>query len=237
MLEDWYRQIRLRVPFEQWQALPPFVGYKSEYIDGEAVWTPRPKSYNAVLDLSSDTGTEAGPASDDVSVRAVDPADWQVLPPLLAGAFDRIPPFCALDAAARVQAAEDCLQHTRKGGDGEFLGEMSVVATRTTDGIVGALLVTRWDAEKPHGVDSRDAATSPLTDAHITWVFVRRLEQGNGIATAMLRSVVARLRSAGFTRLYTTFLRGNESSMLWHWRTGFRLLRYEGSFRTLRANR
>jgi hypothetical protein len=31
--------------------------------------------------------------------------------------------------------------------------------------------------------------------------------------------------------LASTFLLGNESSMLWHWRNGFQLLQYPGSRR------
>ena len=37
------------------------------------------------------------------------------------------------------------------------------------------------------------------------------------------------LRELGFTSLLSTFLAGNDSSMLWHWRVGFRLLSYPGS--------
>jgi hypothetical protein len=39
------------------------------------------------------------------------------------------------------------------------------------------------------------------------------------------------LLELGYRELLTTFMLGNESSMLWHWRNGFRLLAYPGSFR------
>jgi hypothetical protein len=35
----------------------------------------------------------------------------------------------------------------------------------------------------------------------------------------------------GFTHLASTFLLGNDSSMLWHWRNGFQLAGYPGSRR------
>ncbi len=35
----------------------------------------------------------------------------------------------------------------------------------------------------------------------------------------------------GLAHLLTTFMSGNESSMLWHWRSGFRLLAHPHSYR------
>jgi hypothetical protein len=35
----------------------------------------------------------------------------------------------------------------------------------------------------------------------------------------------------GFVQLATTFLVGNDASMLWHWRNGFQLLQYPNSRR------
>ena len=42
------------------------------------------------------------------------------------------------------------------------------------------------------------------------------------------------LDPAGYKELASTFLLGNESSTLWHWRMGFRLLAYPGSMRLIR---
>ena len=39
------------------------------------------------------------------------------------------------------------------------------------------------------------------------------------------------LLAMGYKELASTFLIGNDSSMLWHWRSGFRLLAYPGSWR------
>jgi hypothetical protein len=47
----------------------------------------------------------------------------------------------------------------------------------------------------------------------------------------MLHEVIRRLQDHGFLRLFTTFTAGDDSSMLWHWRNGFRLLPYGGSRR------
>ena len=38
----------------------------------------------------------------------------------------------------------------------------------------------------------------------------------------------------GYTELVSSFILGNDSSMLWHWRNGFELLAYSGSRRKFR---
>jgi GNAT superfamily N-acetyltransferase len=58
---------------------------------------------------------------------------------------------------------------------------------------------------------------------HLTWIFVRRFEQGAGIGTQLLQKAVRVLKKQGYRTLWTTFLIGNESSVIWHWRNGFEL--------------
>ena len=53
--------------------------------------------------------------------------------------------------------------------------------------------------------------------------------QSKGVGTALLGAAAGALRDMGFAALLSTFLVGNDSSMLWHWRAGFRLLTYPGS--------
>jgi L-amino acid N-acyltransferase YncA len=58
----------------------------------------------------------------------------------------------------------------------------------------------------------------------LTWIFVSPWFQRHGVGMALLAECVERLRSLGYSELASTFLLGNESSTLWHWRAGFRLL-------------
>ena len=62
-------------------------------------------------------------------------------------------------------------------------------------------------------------------------MFVSPLDAGRGVGTALLNAAARELLALGYTELASTFLLGNESSMLWHWRNGFRLLQYPGSRR------
>jgi ribosomal protein S18 acetylase RimI-like enzyme len=234
MIEDWHRRIEIAIPFEQWEQLPRLPGFKSEYYGGRAVWTPRPKLYNAVLDfttidlatLLTDAGNNPG---EGMSVRSLHESDWDPMCKVFAAAFHKMPPFCALSGDEREKAAADCLNRTRGGGEGEFLEDASVVARDSDGGMVGAILVTRW---KPYGGDW-GPRYNPDVSAHLTWAFVRPLDSGMGFGTLMLRESVERLQRMGFRHLLTTFLAGNESSMLWHWRNGFRLLPYIGSRRAI----
>ena len=65
----------------------------------------------------------------------------------------------------------------------------------------------------------------------MTWVFVAPKRGGRGVGTALLQAAVGALREMGFTALLSTFLLGNEVSMLWHWRSGFELQAYPTSRR------
>jgi L-amino acid N-acyltransferase YncA len=54
------------------------------------------------------------------------------------------------------------------------------------------------------------------------------------MGTALLAAATRELLRLGYTELLSTFMLGNDSSMLWHWRNGFRLLAYPGSVRRIR---
>src|SRR5262249_55086634 len=146
-----------------------------------------------------------------------------------------------LDDATRQEAARQALERTRTGGDGPWVERGSFVAHE--DGRpVGAILVTLlpdgdpcdWDSYYWPGPPPPDCVERRLGRPHLTWVFVAPLHAGEGVGTALLAAAAGALRGLGFTELLSTFMVGNDSSMLWHWRNGFRLLAYPGSRRELR---
>jgi GNAT superfamily N-acetyltransferase len=108
--------------------------------------------------------------------------------------------------------------------------------------LVGAAFVTLLPPGDPGDWDSYFWQEPPPPDCvarrqgrpHLTWIFVAPLCAGQGVGTALLAAVVGALLRLGFTQLASTFLFGNDTSMLWHWRNGFRLLPYPGSLRHLR---
>lgn len=242
MLDDWYRVIRLPLTFAQFQQLPRNSAYKYEYDHDHALLSPRARTCNALLTLSGNTESPTMASADLVTVRALQPADWLVLPDLFTASFGVMQPFASLDEHARRRCSEECLEQTRTGGDGPVIERACFVACRARAEIVGAILITliperaegnwwngRWDVEPP-----ADAVALRLGRPHLTWVFVAPDTAGQGIGSALLAQSRAALADMGFADLASTFLVGNDVSMLWHWRNGFRLLAYPGSLRTIR---
>ncbi len=235
MCDEWMPSFRLPLTREQYAQLPRNAGYKYELIDGEVCLSPRPKHYHALLDLE--------PLERDAKVplRPLCDGDWEELVSVFAGAFRHIQPFGSLDDATRLAAACACLERTQLGGDGPWIESASFVAV-DPDGerLRGAILVTllpqgdpsEWDSYYWQDLPPADCIERRLGRPHLTWIFVARPEAGQGIGTALLAAAVEELLALGYVELASTFMLGNDSSMLWHWRNGFRLLAYPGSRRS-----
>jgi L-amino acid N-acyltransferase YncA len=69
----------------------------------------------------------------------------------------------------------------------------------------------------------------------MTWIFVDPELVGHGIGSTLLERAALGLIELGYGELISSFLIGNTSSMLWHWRNGFELLPYVASPRRMRA--
>jgi GNAT superfamily N-acetyltransferase len=224
MMDDWFSAIELPITWQQFWQLPQNPAYKYEYFDGHAWLSPRPKSYHAVLDLQAFARPIASMATaDKLVIRPLQDADWQLLPRLFAAAFHRVQPFASLTDDDRLKAAEDCLGRTRGAGEGPLAGKACLVAARD-DMLVGANLITL-----PPGKAIEHIAGLP----HLTWIFVAPFFARHGIGMALLDTTVQALLRLGYKELASTFLLGNESSMLWHWRAGFRLLEQPYSMRAI----
>jgi GNAT superfamily N-acetyltransferase len=140
-----------------------------------------------------------------------------------------------------------CLERTMKGSDGPWIEQASFLAfSETKDRPAGAIFVTLLPEGDPSDFDSyswngpppANCITLRLGRPHLTWIFVGPLHAGQGVGTALLAAAVRELRAMGYTQLASTFLLGNDSSMLWHWRHGFQLQSYPGSMRRVhRRNR
>ena len=177
-----------------------------------------------------------------MTVRPVQRGDAAQLASVFAAAFERVQPFGGLTDAQRQEAARSCLQRTLTHGDGPWIEPASFVALDNESEVVGAVFITLLPDGDPCSWDSYGWSTPPPPDAiarrlgrpHLTWIFVTPQAAGQGAGTTLLAAAVQALRRLGFRELATTFLRGNDSSMLWHWHTGFRLLPYPGSLRRRR---
>jgi GNAT superfamily N-acetyltransferase len=239
MCDQWMPTIELPLSIEQFRQLPRNPAYKYEYLGGKAYLSPRARHYHAVLDL------QRSPIPDDVEVQPAKPEELLELVPLFGGAFRSIQPYGSLDDETREEAARHALERTRNGGDGPLIEQASFIALekdKRPGTKIGAILVTLLpdgdltDTESYYWRDPppADCIKNRLGRPHLTWIFVSPLEVGQGVGTALLTAATNALLDMGFTHLVTTFISGNHSSMLWHWRNGFRLLAYPGSRRAMK---
>jgi GNAT superfamily N-acetyltransferase len=240
MCDEWMAALDLPLTPEQFRRLPRHAAYKYEHFSGRTWINPRPRYYHALLDLGHGNAGAADGAAPGLMLRPWQEADWEGLAPLFAAAFRAQQPFAGLDDGPRLEAARKSLRHTRSGGDGPWIEPASYVAAVPGEGHpVGAILLTLLPAGDLTGWDGYHWTEPPPADAiirrlgrpHLTWVFVAPLSAGRGVGTALLHAAVRQLLALGYAELASTFLLGNDSSMLWHWRNGFRLLAYPGSRR------
>jgi hypothetical protein len=246
MLDRWFSVIKLPISWRRFHQLPRNPAYKYEYLERKAWLSPRPKFYNARLVLQP---AEGGPPREvevfrtTVRFRRLEDRDWPRLSRPFAGSFQRVQPFESLTDRRRLEAARDCLRDTRGGHDGPIIRPACYVAYDEERGRpIGANLVTlvppvdledywtsRWEQPPPP-----DCVERRLGHAHLTWIFVSHRFAGYGIGSAMLAHATEGLVELGYTQLISSFILGNDSSMLWHWRNGFELLPYCGSKRGFR---
>src|SRR5262245_4355124 len=237
--DEWMPLLELKLSPAEFHQLPRNAAYKYEYHDNRAWINPRPRYYHAMLQLPG--LVLEGVA--DVTTRPMGDQDWEALVEPFAESFATQQPFTGQQPAMRLVAARRSLLQTRDGGDGPWIEQASVVATSDAGQIIGAIILTllppgdptswdtySWDVPPPH-----DAIARCLGQPHLTWVFVRPEAAGRGVGTALLLAAATQLMPLGYTELLSTILLGNESSMLWHWRAGFRLLTYPGSPRRVPA--
>jgi GNAT superfamily N-acetyltransferase len=243
MCDEWMPTLRLPLTWEQFARLPRNPAYKYEYLDGQAVLSPRTRFYHARLDLAAHARRGAPDLPDGLALRPARAEGLASLAGLFAAAFDRLQPFGSLDEAGQLRAAQGCLERTRTGGDGPWVEAAGFTAEDRGGNAVGACLITLLPQGDPRDYETYywreppppDCVARRLGQPHLTWIFVAPLAAGEGLGTALLAASARALRRLGFGHLLSTFLLGNESSMLWHWRNGFELLAYPGSFRRLRT--
>ena len=243
MSENFFRLIKLPLSLSEFHRLPRNAAYKYEFIGGEAWLTPRPKWFHAVLDLEPVRPPSVVDARQPITLRRLAADDWDDLVSLFAASFRTIQPYGSLDDEGRREAARQALEQTRTGGDGPLIERACFVAVTESGHRCGAILPTlipdvdlsdidapcRWVGPPP-----ADCIERRLGMPHLTWVFVGPLHAAHGVGSALLTAVGQELLALGYERLASTFLLGNEASMLWHWRNGFRLLAHPGSWRELR---
>ncbi len=235
MCDDWMPTLQLPLSREHYQQLPRHPAYRYEYLDDQAVLSPNTKHFHTLLELRP---TEC---FSPLAIRPFFDDDLEALEEVFSAAFQTTQPFAGLDEPTRFLAARAALERTRAGGDGPWIRRATFVASaggRPTGAAFVTLLPlgdpTTWEAYYWDSLPPADAVEQRQGRPHLTWIFVSPELAGQGVGSALLATVVAELLAMGFTEMLSTFMIGNDSSMLWHWRSGFRLLPHPTSFRKRR---
>jgi hypothetical protein len=238
-MDSHYRRIELQIAIDQFHQLPRNSAYKYEYWDGRAVLSPRPKSQRAVLDM------QLLPKEGPWEVRPLPVEEIEGLVGCFLSAFRNSQPFASLTPDEAQAAARDCLVRTRAGEDGPLIPSACFqVFTKHHERPIGAALVTLSSdevLENPFGGEWKDQPADALHRRlgcpHLTWVFVDAWDARRGVGTRLLAEVVEALLTLGYKRLASTFLQGNDSSVFWHWRSGFRLVPWSNYVRIVEGRR
>ena len=216
MLDDFARTLEFSVPREVWERMPRHPAYKYELMRGETWISTRHRSHGCRLTL--DRFVPADAIDNDVSIRPIVDDDWPTLAKPLAAAARTIPPLDMLLDDERLDAAGKLLAHVRDGGEGPLVHGASFVAVDRAAGAIGAAIVSLVQPWL-ETIDRPAVAMEPT----LTWVFVMPWQHRRGVGTALLASVAASLRVAGYATLHSGFSPGNDASMRFHWRNGFTL--------------
>lgn len=243
-MEKWFPHVTFEVPIETFHELPRNPAYKYEYWDGHVHLSARAKYYHCLLELTErgDIPDVIECQGDAVRIRPLEEEDWPNLPSLFAVAFHRMPPFALIPRDDRPIAAAECLDEVRYQRNGPLVESASFVAYRVGDEkLVGCQLITLAQAGDLESFRDRLWAEHPPEDAiaqrwgrpHLTWLFVAPFQSRYGVGSAMLSRGINELLTLGYKELASTFLLGNDSSTLWHWKQGFRLLDYPGTMRNI----
>ncbi len=243
MYEQWMPKVALSLTTEEFGQLPRNPAFQYDYLRGKALITPRPRHFHGILDFSGRQVAEPNEVGSNMHIRPMASGDFGALPDIFTDAFDGVQPLGGLTRAQRLDAARVILDKTWQGNDGPWIRQASFTALdKTKKTLLGGITITlvpggnpaesacyRWE-ESPGNPWNKSHSGQP----HLTWIFVSPMWKGVGLGSALLHAAVTALQKLGFASLWTTFLLGNDASMLWHWRNGFTLAPFPLSRRTLR---
>ncbi|MBX3438408.1 MAG: GNAT family N-acetyltransferase [Planctomycetaceae bacterium] len=241
-IDEAFPAVEFPISWDIFHRLPRHAGYRYDYLQGQAYLTPEPRQYHCLLDLAPRTAEqEIVTQLTQVTIRPMREADWPAFKPIFERAFRESTPLGQADESAAGRAVREALERTETQGSGPVLADACFAAWGRLPGhdacVMGGLLTTllpqgdleRFDDPTWTEPPPSDAAAERWGRPHLTWIFVDPWITRNGVASAMLDHAVNALFDMGYRELASTFLLGNESSTLWHWRNGFRLVSYVGS--------
>lgn len=189
--------------WEEYELLPMHPGWKVEYWNRRAHFSPR--HYFAVTRLAVTPRT----VDSSALLAPITPEAQTALIQAYFESFQDAYDYCDWETGQIAESARRCVQDFLSGMRGEPL-EASRIAVDPApatprDAIVGAAMIKRGDDGHPM----------------LDFLFVRREWRRRGLATALVASAVNELHHAGESALQSCYRLGNEESAAWHRRFGF----------------
>ncbi len=184
---------------EEYELLPFEPGWKCEYYDGQAHFTPRDHPVITTLRVASH------PINTPCRLRPAQSADADKLIEAYVAAFGTTIEYCDYTDAKLEQAARRVLDEHFSGERGNPLAASRVA-------------IDPHDAEKLIGAALLSAGQS---SARLDLLFVHPAWHGRGVATALVAEAVNHLHLYGEARLMSRYHIGNDASRRWHQRFGF----------------
>ncbi|TWT59042.1 hypothetical protein KOR42_24310 [Thalassoglobus neptunius] len=238
MLNDWFQDVEFEISWATFQKLPRHPAFRYEYLSERCRVSPRPRYYHARFNLESWEPQTSDSICNEVVVESLGETNCDDLHDSFLQAFARTVPFCQLSESERRRSVHQLLERTFSGLDGPLHRASSHVLRERASGIIlGASLITLLPSEDLERFDHPDWRASVPSDAaetnwgfpHLTWIFVASKRQRLGLSSCLLDATVSRLKDRGDRTLLSTFLLGNDQSLLWHWKMGFQLLSHVSS--------
>lgn len=240
MLNDWFLDLTLKMSWDEFQLLPRHPAFRYEYRSDQCQISSRPIYYHARLSIQQSLFNQTADSSLSCFEICEDltEEDWNDAAVLFGAAFSRSPPLFQHSSEFRQIAAARILKRTRTGQDGPWVAGASWVIREARGGkILGVSLVTLLPSDDLSGFRDHawniDAPSNAVEMGwgfpHLTWIFVDPRFSRNGLGQALLLKTAESLQHLGYTTLFSTFLLGNDASLLWHWKMGFKLLSHVSS--------
>lgn len=188
---------------EDFDMLPLELGWKTEYSNGKAHFTPSDHVAYAYVPVAP------RPLSSPLPIRSVNIEDIDTLTACFADSFHDTIEYCDCDFAKTRQSGKRLLRgfFNHKRGRPSAASKLALIpnAGESRASIAGAALILE------HREDS----------AMLDLLFVHPKYRKQGIATALTQAALNQLHRLGRSPLFTRYHLGNAPSRAWHARFGF----------------
>ena len=190
--------------FAEYEVLEQPFGWKVEYWDGQARFTPRGIGVTTRIDLIDNSLLWQSTIQQHTLIPADSTYAEQMIDKYVEVFSDSVE-FCGWPLEEIEKSAERDIQRYFTGQRGEPLPGSVIALEPHSQQLAGLALFILKKGQRPH----------------LELLYVRSQFQRQGMATAMVISGINSLRSAKFNELFSTYHICNQESQQWHHTFGF----------------